>query len=95
MTENLNVQPFVSVQLTADEQRAVDLAQELADAFGRIVGWGATRDRDLGEMHAKLRDIQRAVMAQAIARAYPDRFALLGNRSAKDDHGLGPSVVAS
>lgn len=85
MIENMDLETFVGLSLTADEQRAVELTQDLADTFSRIVGWGPTRNRDLGEMHAKLRDIQRAVMAQALARAYPDRFALLGNRSAKED----------
>ncbi len=92
MIESMGLETLADVDLTPDEQRALALTQELADTFGRIVGWGATRQRDLGEMHAKLRDIQRAVMAQALARAYPDRFALLGNRSAREDRMMSAAV---
>jgi hypothetical protein len=64
--------------LTADELAAVDLAARLAEALGRVVGDGPTRKADLNELLVHVHAIQNAVLAQAAARAYPDRFRLLG-----------------
>jgi hypothetical protein len=68
----------VSELLTPDEQHAIDLTAELANTLGRIVGRGPTRDHDMAEICLHIHNIQHAVMAQAAARAYPDRFRLLG-----------------
>lgn len=65
--------------LTADELYAMDLTAQLARALSRIVGNGPTRVDDLNELLGQhVHGIQHAVMAQAAARAYPDRFRLLG-----------------
>lgn len=87
MTEDLIFPASTSVDLTVDEQHALELAETLANTLGGIVGWGPTRDRDLGELHAKLRDIQHAVMAQSLARAYPEQFALLGGAAVAPPEG--------
>ena len=68
----------LELELTADERRAIDLVEELASLLGRVVAHGTTRERDLATLHDKLRDIERAVMSQALARAHPDRFSPLG-----------------
>ncbi len=39
---------------------------------------GPTREEDLAELTATIHIIQRTVMAQAAARAYPGEFRLLG-----------------
>lgn len=64
--------------LTADEHAAVDRAGELYTLLERVVGDGPTRDDDLREFRTSIHHIQRAVMAQAAARAYPTRGRLLG-----------------
>lgn len=64
--------------LTEDEHAAVALAADLARALTRIPRWGPTRDGDLAELMAAVHTIQNAVLAQAAARAYPDRYRLLG-----------------
>jgi hypothetical protein len=43
-----------------------------------IVANGPTRTEDLAELTAAIHVIQRTVMAQAAARAYPGEFRLLG-----------------
>jgi hypothetical protein len=64
--------------LTAQEKDAIGLTVELADMLDRIVGDGPTRDADLTELISHVHAIQRSIMAQAAARAYPDKFRLLG-----------------
>lgn len=64
--------------LTPDEHRAMDLTAQLADALAVIVGDGPTRAHDLNELAGYVHLIQHAILAQAAARAYPDRYRLLG-----------------
>jgi hypothetical protein len=56
----------------------MDLTAELANAFGRIVGRERTRMHDLAEAVHHIHALQHTIMAQAAARAYPERFRLLG-----------------
>lgn len=64
--------------LTADEIEAMDLTARLANICVVIVGSGPTRQGDLNELITHIHNIQHAIMAQAAARAHPDRFRLLG-----------------
>lgn len=64
--------------LTSDELAAIDLAARLAESLARVVGGGGTRNADLNELLVHVHVIQNAVLAQAAARAYPDRFRPLG-----------------
>lgn len=64
--------------LSADEKAALDLTAELTYVLGRVVGHDRTRHGDLAELLAHVHAIQHALMSQAAARAYPDRFRLLG-----------------
>jgi hypothetical protein len=64
--------------LTAEEQHAVHLAGELANILGRVVGQGPSRHADLTELIGHVHGIQRAVLAQAAARAHPGTYRLLG-----------------
>jgi hypothetical protein len=66
------------MMLTPDELAAMDLTAELANLFGRIIGDGPTRDGDWSEVAVHIHTLQHLIMAQAAARAYPDRFRLLG-----------------
>lgn len=64
--------------LTAEEHRAVDLTAELWNLLCSITGGEGSREGDLAELAGAVHVIQRAVLAQAGARAYPDRYRLLG-----------------
>lgn len=65
--------------LTADEREAVRQAGLLFTFIAeRIVAHGPTRADDLAEFRYAVHVIQRAVEAQAAARAYPREFRLLG-----------------
>lgn len=64
--------------LTANEHRAVALAADLWNLLATIVGNGPSRNGDLSELAHHIHGIQRAVLKQAAARAYPDLYRLLG-----------------
>lgn len=64
--------------LTDLELRALDLTAELARCLPGIIGTGPAAGEDLRELHAHIHGIQHTIMAQAAARAYPDKFRLLG-----------------
>ena len=64
--------------LTDNEHRAVDMAAELMCLLREIVGDGPTRNQDLAEFAIAIHQLQRGVLKQAAARAYPDRYRLLG-----------------
>lgn len=66
--------------LTEAEHRAVALAAELWNLLCMdVVGRGRSRSGDLSELCAHIHAIQQAVLSQAAARAYPERYRLLGD----------------
>lgn len=74
--------------LTADEHRFMDLTADLANLLARIVGHESSRAGDLNEAVAHIHALQAMVLAQAAARAYPDRYRLLGG-TITDDKTIG------
>jgi hypothetical protein len=82
--------------LTAEEREAVQLAGHLYVLIAeRVMADGATRDDDLVELRAAVHVIQRMVLAQAAARAYPREFRLLGavisgSRNPEEERGENP-----
>lgn len=68
----------VAELLTLDELRVMDLTTEIANLMTRVIGDGPTRSGDLNELVRHVHGIQHMVMAQSSARAYPERFRLLG-----------------
>lgn len=66
------------MNLTDDEQAAMDATVTLANALGRVVGDGPTRQGDLSELFGHVHAIQHAVMSQPFARAHPEEYRLLG-----------------
>lgn len=64
--------------LTPDELHAMNVTAQLVNALHDIVGQGPSREDDLTELVGHVHNIQHAVMGQAAARAYPERFRLLG-----------------
>ncbi|MEU4578974.1 hypothetical protein [Nonomuraea sp. NPDC023979] len=61
---------------TAAELAALDLVARLSEKLGQVIGNGP--DHDANELLAHLHAVQHALMAQATARLYPERFRLLG-----------------
>ena len=63
---------------TGAELTALDLVARLAEKLSKVVADGPTRAHDLNELLAHAHAIQNALLAQATARLYPERFRLLG-----------------
>ena len=56
-----------------------DLTVELVNLVCHdVIGDGRSRAGDVNEFVDAIHDIQRMIMSQAAARAYPDRYRLLG-----------------
>jgi hypothetical protein len=64
--------------LTAAEHNAVTTAALLANQVAEIITDGPSRDGDLAEAAHHIHAVQRMILAQAAARAYPDRYRTLG-----------------
>jgi deoxyribodipyrimidine photolyase-like uncharacterized protein len=65
--------------LTEAERRAITLAGELYCLIrDQVCGTSVTCDDDLAELRASIHHVQRLVMAQAAARAYPGELRLMG-----------------
>lgn len=64
--------------LTREELSALDLTAQLMGKFNKIVGKGRNRSADLGEVVIHIHALQNMIMSQAAARAYPERFRLMG-----------------
>lgn len=64
--------------LTDDEKRALELTGELANLFSRIIGSEPSGVGDTNEMVGHIHVLQRMLMSQAAARAYPEEYRLLG-----------------
>ena len=65
--------------LTSDEREAVRQAGLLHQLISkRIIAHGPSRDGDITELTTAIHAIQRMVMGQAAARAYPGQYRLLG-----------------
>lgn len=65
--------------MTAAEHRAVRLAGELASLISTvIITPGPSADGDRREVALHAHAIQNMVLAQAAARAYPNRYRLMG-----------------
>lgn len=65
--------------LTESERRAMDLTAQLWNLLcSDVVTEGPSRSKDLHELVHHIHAIQHTVMSQAAARAYPERYRLLG-----------------
>lgn len=66
--------------LTEAEHRAMDLTVQLVNLMAsEVIADGRGRTGDINEVVQAIHVIQRMVMGQAAARAYPDRYRLLGS----------------
>ena len=64
--------------LTDAEHGLIVRIGECACAFASIINDGAMLGYDSREFSDKIHQLQHMVMSQAAARAYPDRYRLLG-----------------
>lgn len=64
--------------LTPEEHEVMDMTANLANALRRVVGDGPHAAHDWNEIAAPIHTIQHHVLAQAAARAYPERYRLMG-----------------
>jgi hypothetical protein len=79
--------------LTEAEFDTLDTVTLLVSQLNDIVGEGTNRAGDLTELSQHVHAIQALIMSQAAARAFPDKFRLLGassrhpTESMRPDHG--------
>lgn len=64
--------------LSEAELEAMSMTGALARQIRKVIGTGPQSEHDWAEMARMIHDIQHAVMAQAAARAFPDKFRMLG-----------------
>lgn len=67
--------------LTPAEKSVLDtIARVWGQISTYVIDDGPSRDNDLLELGVHFHAIQNMILAQAAARAYPDRFRLLGEQ---------------
>lgn len=77
--------------LTEAEHRAMDLTVELVNLLASdIITDGRSRTGDLNELIRHIHAIQHTVLSQAAARAYPNRYRLLGGELTGPDAATSP-----
>jgi hypothetical protein len=64
--------------LTTQEQALIETLGHVWNELCQIVAAGPTRQADLAEAMSHIHALQHTVMAQAAARAFPDRYRVLG-----------------
>ena len=64
--------------LTPEEHDVIDDAGRLYSKVEKLIGGGKHEAADLTEIRHHVHAIQYAIMANAAARAYPDRYRLRG-----------------
>jgi len=86
--------PEHAATLTPAEHRVMDLTAELVNLIcGEVIGNGPSRGGDVREFVGHIHGIQRMVLAQAAARAYPGRYRLLGGTVAAQDTAGGEAPL--
>lgn len=80
--------------LTLQERSLVRLIANVYNQFCELVPQGPARRDDLMEVVFHVHALQRMIMAQAAARAYPDEFRPLGAeiRDIRSQHQRHPGV---
>lgn len=64
--------------LTSAEQEVLEITGDLTNKICDIIGNGPQSSYDKNEIISHIHAIQRTIMAQAAARAYPNKYRLLG-----------------
>jgi hypothetical protein len=78
LTSDVNDGTESAAALTDMEHQVMELTSQLWSALCSMTGYGRTRAEDLHEASLHIHALQNMVLAQAAARAYPDRYRLLG-----------------
>lgn len=71
-------EPKIEDLLTQDEHDFMVVSAELAEILRKIIGDSSLAAMDWAEAAAHIHILQRMVMSQAAARAFPDQYRLLG-----------------
>lgn len=79
--------------MTPVEHDAIQKAGDLMGILSSIAADGPARPGDLAEVASHVHGIQRAVLKQAAARAYPDRYRVLGGWPAGTPQRPEPTIV--
>lgn len=80
--------------LTPPELEVMDRTADLVNMVAGVMGHGPTREGDWAEFVFHVHGIQRMILKQAAARAYPGRFRLLGEDPWYLDPDSGPKPEA-
>lgn len=80
--------------LTELEHEAMDLTAQLSRTMRAIIGDGLAAEGDVAEMVAAVHVLQRMILSQAAARAYPDRYRPLGGNAPGDPQPVTPRTRA-
>jgi hypothetical protein len=65
--------------LTAEEHEALQVSARLANLLRQIIGDGPQASHDWNEAAQRIHAVQHMILAQAAARAYPEKYRGLGN----------------
>ena len=76
---------FAGELLTDKEHKCMVLLSEVHELLSSICGVHDTRHRDMQEIVSCVHQLQRVVLAQAGACAYPDRYRALGEMVSQDE----------
>jgi hypothetical protein len=70
----------MSELLTEQEHTTIWMLSQVYRHLRQIISDGSQQEHDLDEAVTHIHVLQHMVMAQAAARAYPDRYRLLGEQ---------------
>ena len=76
---------FAGELLTDEEHKCMALLSDVHALLLSICGNRDTRHGDMREIVSYVHQLQRVVLAQAGARAYPDRYRALGEIASQDE----------
>jgi hypothetical protein len=82
--------------MTPAEHRAMDMTADLYNLLcAEVIGHDRSREGDVAEIAADIHHIQERILAQAAARAFPDRYRLLGGEIVRHDIDCEASATGS
>lgn len=73
--------------LTDEEHKAMELSGQLAGMMRRMIGDGPCANGDWAEVAHDIHHLQERIMAQAAARAFPEKYRIAGGTLESPDQG--------
>ncbi len=71
------------IGLTPAEEEALEAIANTANALYKVIGTGPQSEFDMAEAIHHVHSLQSMIMSNVCARAYPDRFRVLGATNTK------------